>query len=67
MQTESSLKIKLKMLFLKKLSGDDAKKTKRLTHVWTNKFTKRVFKKAEITKLFQPVNYLEIAANTWSN
>ena len=55
------------MLFLKKISGDDAKKTKRLTHVWTNKFTKRVFKKAEITKLFQPVNYLEIAANTWSN
>ena len=33
MQTESSLKIKQKMLFLKKISGDDAKKTKRLTHV----------------------------------
>ena len=41
------------MLFLKYITGDDAKKTKRLTEiqVLTNKFSKRVPKKTKVTKV----------------
>ena len=48
METEWSLKIK-KKIFLKKIRGDDTKKTKRLTEIQVFKkmFTKRVFKKNE--------------------
>ena len=48
-----------KKTFLKKITGDDAKKTKRLTEiqVLTKKFTKRVFKKTKVTQLFKPINY----------
>ena len=48
MEIEWSLKIK-KKVFLKKIRGDDTKKTKRLTEIQVFKkmFTKRVFKKNE--------------------
>ena len=47
---EGSLKIK-KALVLIKVTGDDAKKTKRLTEiqVLTKIFTKRVWKKTKVT------------------
>ena len=40
-----------KKTFLKKITGDDAKKTKRLTEiqVLTKKYTKRVFKITKVT------------------
>ena len=44
-----------KKTFLKKITGDDAKKTKRLTEiqVLTKKFTKKVLKKRKVTQLYQ--------------
>ena len=52
MQIKLSLKIiKKTMLFLKKISGDGAKKTKRLTEVLAKNVTKRIFKKMKVTQL----------------
>ena len=52
------------MLFLKKMTEDDAKKKKRLTEiqVLTKTFTSykirhEVFKKKKLTQLFKPINY----------
>ena len=59
-----------KNCFFKKIAGDNAKKTKILTEiqVLTKRFTKRIFKKkTKAAQLFKPINYREIAANTWSN
>ena len=52
-----------------KITGDDAKKTKRLTEikVLIKEFTKRVFKKTKVAQLFKPINYCEVAASTRSN
>ena len=45
-----------------KKTGDDAKKTKRLTEIQvsTKKFTTRVLKKTKVTQLFKPINYWEM-------
>ena len=50
-QRELSDHWKLKKRFFKKITGDDAKRTKRLTgmQVLTKTFTKRVFKKTKVT------------------
>ena len=49
--------------------GVRQKKAERLTEiqVLTKKFNERVFKKMKVGQLFKPINYWEIAANTWSN
>ena len=41
-------------MFFEKITGDDAKKTKGLTgiHALTKDFTKKVFKKTKVLKLF---------------
>ena len=60
MWTERSLKIKKKHCLLQKLTGDIAKKTKRLTEiaVLTKRFTERTFKKEmKVTQLFKSINY----------
>ena len=63
-------KMKIIFVFLKKITGDNTKKTKRLAEiqVLTKSFTKRVFeKKTQVTQLFKRINYWENAANTGSN
>ena len=58
-EREGSLKIK-KTVFKKKMTGDNVKKTKRLTEiqVLTKRFTKRFFKnKTKVAQLFKPINY----------
>ena len=47
------------MFFLKKITGDTTKKTKKLTEiqVLTKRFTKRIVKKKKATELFNPINY----------
>ena len=52
-------KSKSKKRFLKTITRDDTKKTKRFTkiQVLTKTFTKRVFNKTKVTQLLKPINY----------